>query len=152
MKLFKNVKGETIDLIRYIHYQLNKYPTVEIHVGTDSQDHGAFVTYVTVVAFKYGTRGVHYIYNKQNINSKQVKDLWTRLWKETERTIEVAQLINNNLNVILQIDMDYNSNEIHESNKLISAARGWAMSLGYAVNVKPFKQIATKAADYHCGK
>jgi predicted RNase H-related nuclease YkuK (DUF458 family) len=46
--------------------------------------------------------------------------------------------------------MDYNEDENFKSNKLISAAKGWANSLGYKVNVKPNNQIATRAADYHC--
>ena len=46
--------------------------------------------------------------------------------------------------------MDYNNDEKFISNKLISAAKGWANSLGYKVNVKPHNQIATKAADHHC--
>ena len=44
----------------------------------------------------------------------------------------------------------YNSDEYHRSNKLISATKGWANSLGYKVNVKPNNQIATRAADHHC--
>ena len=46
--------------------------------------------------------------------------------------------------------MDYNSDESFKSHKLISAAQGWANSLGYKVNIKPNNQIATRAADYHC--
>jgi predicted RNase H-related nuclease YkuK (DUF458 family) len=46
--------------------------------------------------------------------------------------------------------MDYNENEYRPSNRLVSATRGWANSLGYKVNIKPYSQIATKAADYHC--
>jgi len=46
--------------------------------------------------------------------------------------------------------MDYNEDEYYMSNKLVSAAKGWASSYGYTVNIKPHKQIATRAADYHC--
>ena len=46
--------------------------------------------------------------------------------------------------------MDYNEDEFYMSNKLVSAARGWASSHGYKVNIKPHKQIATRAADHHC--
>jgi predicted RNase H-related nuclease YkuK (DUF458 family) len=49
-----------------------------------------------------------------------------------------------------KIDMDYNDDEYYESHRLVSSARGWASSYGYKVNIKPHKQIATKAADYHC--
>ena len=43
-----------------------------------------------------------------------------------------------------------NDDKYYMSNKLVSAARGWAQSYGYKVNIKPNKQIATRAADYHC--
>jgi len=46
--------------------------------------------------------------------------------------------------------MDYNNDEYYMSSKLVSAAKGWATSYGYKVNIKPNKQIATRAADYHC--
>ncbi len=65
-------------------------------------------------------------------------------------SIEVAEWLSNQINVKIEIDMDYNSDEKFISNKLISAAKGWANSLGYKVNVKPNNQIATKAADHHC--
>jgi len=65
-------------------------------------------------------------------------------------SIEVAEWLSKQINVKIQIDMDYNNDEKFISNKLISAAKGWANSLGYKVNVKPNNQIATKAADHHC--
>ena len=46
--------------------------------------------------------------------------------------------------------MDYNGDENFKSHKLIAAAKGWANSLGYKVNIKPNNQIATRAADHHC--
>ena len=79
-----------------------------------------------------------------------IDDIWKRLWKEAEMSIEVAEWLSNQINVKIEIDMDYNSDEKFISNKLISAAKGWANSLGYKVNVKPNNQIATKAADHHC--
>ncbi len=44
--------------------------------------------------------------------------------------------------------MDYNEDNRFYSNKLVSAAKGWANSLGFKVNIKPYRQIATSAADY----
>ena len=97
---------------------------------------------------KRPSRGVHYIISKKS--EMIIDDIWKRLWKEAEMSIEVAEWISNQINVKIEIDMDYNSDEKFISNKLISAAKGWANSLGYKVNVKPNNQIATKAADHHC--
>ena len=104
--------------------------------------------YATVIAYKLGTRGVHYILNKKKVSI--INDMWTRLWKEAEDSIDAAEWLTKQISVKVEIDMDYNENENFKSHKLISAAKGWANSLGYKVNIKPNKQIATKAADHHC--
>ena len=148
MRLFKNIKGERIDPIAHTIKILKDYPNVQIHIGSDSQNVGKKTRYATVIAYRYGSRGVHYILSKKN--EVLLKDMWSRLWKEAEMSIDVAEWLTNQISVRVEIDMDYNSDENFKSSKLISATKGWANSLGYKVNVKPNNQIATKAADYHC--
>lgn len=148
MRLFKNIKGERIDPIAHTLKILKDYPNVQIHIGSDSQNVGKKTRYATVIAYRYGSRGVHYILSKRN--EALLKDMWSRLWKEAEMSIDVAEWLTNQISVRVEIDMDYNSDENFKSSKLISATKGWANSLGYKVNVKPNNQIATKAADYHC--
>jgi len=148
MRLFKNIKGERIDPIAHTIKILKDYPNVQIHIGSDSQNVGKKTRYATVIAYRYGSRGVHYILSKKN--EPLLKDMWSRLWKEAEMSIDVAEWLTNQISVRVEIDMDYNSDENFKSSKLISATKGWANSLGYKVNVKPNNQIATKAADYHC--
>ena len=94
------------------------------------------------------TLGVHYILSKSSCEA--INDIWKRLWLEAEYSIQVAEWLTKQVSVKVEIDMDYNSDENHKSNKLISATKGWANSLGYKVNVKPNNQIATRAADHHC--
>jgi predicted RNase H-related nuclease YkuK (DUF458 family) len=147
-KVFKKINGEVVDIVKHTLSILNEYPTVDIHIGTDSQNHRNHTFYSTVIAYRFGTRGVHYIVHKQKV--KKIKDKWTRLWNETEYTIETAEFLSKKLNVKIQLDFDYNEDENHFSSKLINSARGWANSLGYKVNVKPHNQIATRAADYQC--
>ena len=148
MRLFKNIKGERIDPIAHTLKILKDYPNVQIHIGSDSQNVGKKTRYATVIAYRYGSRGVHYILSKKN--EALLKDMWSRLWKEAEMSIDVAEWLTNQISVRVEIDMDYNSDENFKSSKLISATKGWANSLGYKVNVKLNNQIATKAADYHC--
>ena len=148
MRLFKNIKGERIDPIAHTLKILKDYPNVQIHIGSDSQNVGKKTRYATVIAYRYGSRGVHYILSKKN--EALLKDMWSRLWKEAEMSIDVAEWLTNQISVRVEIDMDYNSDENFKSSKLISATKGWANSLGYKVNDKPNNQIATKAADYHC--
>ena len=148
MRLFKNIKGERIDPVEHTLKILRDYTTVKIHIGSDSQNIGKKTKYATVIAYRYGSRGVHYILSKKT--ELLIKDMWTRLWKEAEMSIDIAQWLTHQVSVRVEIDMDYNSDENFKSSKLISATKGWANSLGYKVNVKPNNQIATKAADYHC--
>ena len=146
--VFKDIKGNIIDPINHTREIIKKNPFVEVHVGTDSQSLAKMTQYITVIAYRYGNRGVHYILKKNGV--PQIKDLWTRLWKETELSIDIAETIKKSLNIIPEIDLDYNENENFKSNKLVNASKGLANSLGYKVNIKPHIQIATRAADYHC--
>jgi predicted RNase H-related nuclease YkuK (DUF458 family) len=109
---------------------------------------GKSTKYATVIAYRFGSRGVHYILSKKQ--EVLITDMWNRLWQEAEMSIDVAEWLTHQVSVKVEIDMDYNSDANFKSNKLISATKGWANSLGYKVNVKPNNQIATRAADYHC--
>ena len=146
--VFKDINGNIIDPIDHTREIIRKNPFVEVHVGTDSQSLAKITQYITVIAYRFGNRGVHYILKKNGV--PQIKDLWTRLWRETELSIDIAETIKKSLNIIPQIDLDYNENENFKSNKLVNASKGLANSLGYKVNIKPHIQIATRAADYHC--
>jgi uncharacterized protein len=148
MRIFRTVDGTRVDVLKHTMQILKEYPNVEIHIGTDSQNKKHETRYATVIAYRYGSRGVHYIVHKQTV--PRINDIFTRLWKETEMSLDVAEWLSQHVNVKIQIDMDYNSDEECKSHKLISSCQGWAASLGYKVNVKPDNQIATHAADYHC--
>jgi predicted RNase H-related nuclease YkuK (DUF458 family) len=148
MLLFKDISGKRIDTLAHTLNILKKNPSVEIHVGSDSQSVGKQTIYCTVIAYRFGNRGVHYVLSKTAV--PLISDMWTRLWKEAELSIEVAEWISKLVPLKIEIDMDYNEDENFQSYKLISAAKGWANSLGYKVNVKPNNQIATRAADHHC--
>ncbi len=147
-RVFRTVQGESVDVVSHTLDVLNECPYVEVHIGTDSQNHRRSTVYVTVIAYRYGNRGVHYILHKQKM--KKIKDKWTRLWNEADYSIEVAEWLTKKVKVQVEIDLDYNSQEKHFSSKLVPPVVGWATSLGYKTNIKPDNQIATKAADHHC--
>lgn len=148
MLLFKDIRGNPIDPVKHTLDVIKNYPYVEIHIGTDSQNINRQSRYTTVIAYRLGSRGVHYILSKTHVNI--IRDMWTRLWKEAEFSVDTAEWLTKKVSIRVEIDMDYNEDESYKSHKLISAAKGWANSLGYKVNVKPNNQIATRAANYHC--
>lgn len=146
-KRFKQVEGGYVDVISHTLDIMKKHPMLTIHIGTDSQTDGDITTYVTVIAYRYTNNGVHYIYTKNKL--PRINDLWTRLWKEAEMSIEVAEWFTSQVNIKVEIDMDYNQDKFWKSNQLIQAAQGWANSLGYKTNTKPDILVASRAADYH---
>ncbi len=147
---FNDIEGNKVDPVSYTKKILKENPYVDIHIGTDSQSKAKKTLFTTVIAYRYGNRGVHYILSK--IGLPKIKDMWTRLWKEAELSINISELITNTIDITIEIDMDYNESDNFKSHKLVAATKGWANSLGYKVNVKPNNQIATKAADHHCKK
>lgn len=148
MLLFKDIRGNRIDALEHTLKILKDNPYVELHVGTDSQNVGKKTIYCTVIAYRFGNRGVHYVLSKSS--HPIIRDMWNRLWKEAELSIEVAEWLSKQIPLKIEIDMDYNGDESFQSHKLVSATKGWANSLGYKVNIKPNRQIATRAADHHC--
>lgn len=150
MYKFKKVSGEfVVDIVKHTLNVLQQEPGTTVHIGTDSQNVGSNSIYSIVIAYRFETRGVHYISHTFKIS--KILDQWTRLWKEAELSIEVAQWLSEKIPWIkIEIDLDYNSDSNYFSSKLVSSAGGWASSLGYKINIKPNSQIATKAADHTC--
>ena len=146
--IFKDIKGNRIDPLSHTTSLLKIHPELKIYIGSDSQNLGKKTIYCTVIAYRFGNKGVHYIFNKKS--HLLITDIWNRLWHEAELSLDTAVWLNQKLKVKIEIDMDYNNDETHKSIKLISAAKGRANSLGYKVNIKPQIQVATRAADYNC--
>ena len=72
------------------------------------------------------------------------------LWKEAERSVEVALYLREHGIEISTIDLDYNIDPSHKSSKLVAAAVGYVESLGFKARVKPDLLPAVYAADDIC--
>lgn len=149
MKVFKKIDGTKVDVVKHTLSILKENPNMQVHIGTDSQNKGPLTVYAVVIAYRFSHNGVHYITYKESV--PRINDMWSRLWKEAELTLEVAEWFTSSININVEIDLDFNKDKSHDSHPLISAAKGWAESLGYKVNCKPdVDLIATKAADVQC--
>lgn len=147
-KYFKLVTGQKVNLIEHCSEILGKYPNAEILIGCDSQNHKQYTRYAVAVVFRYGLSGAHYIHTIVKVD--KIKDLFTRLFKECELSLEVAQFITENTAYrVKAIELDFNNFKVTKSTPLISATKGWAESLGYKVVLKDGEMIACKAADKH---
>lgn len=151
-KIFRTTKGKPISILSYTLEQAKNNPDVKIYVGGDSKlKSNGNVVYYTVVAFRYGSRGVHYVYNKDTITYKMNK--WERLMGEIERIISFATWFTENSPIRLYaIDFDLNQDKRYYSNKLVNLATGWGGSLGIPVYTKPDEVVASKAADHLTNK
>lgn len=149
MNYFQTEEGKLVNLNDHIVEELKNNPNLKVYISTDSQNYGAKTVYATAIVFRYGLRGAHYIFRRQRI--PRIRDTFSRLWKEAEFTIEIAEQITKEIPIKIEaLEFDYNNKKVTKSSNLIPAILGWAKSLGYNALVKPDEMIAAKAADHTC--
>ncbi|MAX82051.1 MAG: hypothetical protein CL843_17965 [Crocinitomicaceae bacterium] len=138
-----------VHLTEYLPHLLLEHPECEIHVGCDSQNFNKKTTYATTVVVRYPGKGAHVLYRREK--QPQVKDLWSRLWGEIERSLSVAQFIEADCGLkVHQIDLDFNEDPEYPSNKVLKAAVGYVHSMGFNSKAKPHLLMATWAANSLC--
>lgn len=147
MKFKKLMDNNTVEISEYVKQYIvdHKFNNLRIYVGCDSHNKGEFTTYVTTLVIHIGDTGCHVLFNKDKV--KRINDLWTRLWKEVELSVELAMYLRENGINIHNIDLDLNDDEAYASNKLVSAAKGYVQSLGIKPRIKPDLLPAVHAAD-----
>ena len=132
---FKFYNGGFIeDVESYIKAYISEYPDVEVYLGTDSAKAGSaseqpLTVFVTTICFRHPGNGVHYIYSKEK--RPKIKDLFTKIWSEVERTNEVASFVKPIIgDRTLFLDLDINSLKQHGSNIAYAAANGLLLGQG----------------------
>lgn len=143
------VNHTQVDLGVYVPAFLEAHPECTLYVGTDSQNHGRQTVYVTAVLMRFPGMGAHVVYRKERV--MRISDLWTKLWGETERSVEVACFLRDNCRLdVARIDLDFNSDPEFSSHRLLSASSGYAHSLGFKTAAKPELLMAAWAANVLC--
>jgi len=141
--------GLPIDIDHYLNDLLKTHPECEVHIGTDSQNHGPHTVYVSTIVIRFPGQGAHVLYRKERLPI--IKDMFTKLWGELERSIGLAQFLENDLNIpVKQIDLDYNEDPSFPSHKVLTAASGYVQAMGFRVKAKPEMLMATWAANVLC--
>lgn len=169
MKVWRTESEKTVmrDLVSSTKEFLAKHAhnDVRIFVGCDSQNlkKSKWTGYVTTVVFHIGTNdndefyghGGWVLFKSEKI--VKIHDNWTRLWKEVEKSMEVAEELRKAGILIYRVDLDFNEDDTYDSNRLVSAGEGLFKGLGYRVGSKPEdkqnsndadQMIATRAADH----
>jgi predicted RNase H-related nuclease YkuK (DUF458 family) len=151
-KVFRTSSGKAVEILSYTLNQIKEHSDTKVYIGGDSKlKSNGTIVYYTVVAFRYGSRGVHYVYNKEVVTRKLTK--WERLMGEIERIMTFATwFVDNSPVKLFAIDFDLNQDKKYYSNKLVNLATGWGGSLGVTVYTKPDEVVASKAADHLTNK
>lgn len=137
------------DVVKRINdYMLtNPKDTYHITVGTDSQtDHETRMVLVICVQ-REGKGGIFFSYTEY---LKPIKDLRSKIYYETNLSIEVAKVLNeeifnNNLNYTFSIHADIGKNG--PTAKLINEIVGWVTAEGYDCQIKPYSFAASAVAN-----
>jgi len=146
-KLLDSKDYEIASYVKKYFLDNSSYP-IKIHIGCDSQNISRHTNYATTVLFHIGNTGCHFLHHKERL--PKIKDMWTKLWGETTRSVAVAIYLKDKGIIVDSIDLDFNSDQSHESNKLVSASVGYVESMGFIANVKPSILPAISAADMLC--
>lgn len=146
-RTFRKMGDHTkVELGPYVRKVYSQDPNIKVYVGSDSQNYSRKTVFATTVVLRYENNGAHVIYHKEEL--ELVNDLWTRLWGELQRSIDVAGYLRFECDIpIEQIDLDINADPEYPSNKVFHAAVGYATSMGYKARTKPELLLATWAAN-----
>ena len=149
-KYFRTQEGDKISIIEHTLQQIKLWPNLKIYIGTDSQDYGKITRFVTCMCYRYGHRGAHFVYLKEEVPT--IRDVFTRLYQEGVKTIEIAELLVEHLPAVKfeALEFDYSNLKKTKSSPLVSSIKGWVRGLGMNPSFKSGEQLATKAADHVC--
>jgi len=117
-----------------------------VHVGTDSKTRGGRTDYVTAIAVAQRGRGGRILYRRERHRTAQ--SLADRLFRETELSIRVANVLSQHLAQDLVVHVDANEDVRHRSAKYVQALAGMVVGYGFEVRVKPDAWCATRVADF----
>ena len=148
-RVFKSLSNnKPVDLIPYLKEKLSEREDIAIYVGCDSQNVGDKTIYAAVIVLHYGRNGGHVIYTKEKFF--RIKDRFTKLWKEVEISLEVAQFLDAHGIHANFIDIDLNPDPKYKSNSILRSAVGLVESMGYTARAKPDACAASYIADKLC--
>lgn len=148
-RYFRTEEGDLVNSVEHTLDQINKWSNLKIFIGTDSQNFSSVTRYVTTIVYRYGNRGAHYIYFKEEV--LKIKSEYLRLYEEGVRTIQIYEMLTSEIPVSVEaLEFDYADVKKTLSSKLVQDFKGWVVGLNQVAVFKSGQMIATKAADHIC--
>ncbi|MBL4716447.1 MAG: hypothetical protein COC01_04585 [Bacteroidetes bacterium] len=121
---------------------------LKVCIGTDSLVKGATTHFATVIVILREQRGgFMYIHRTRSKNKMTIKE---RMLLEVSKSIEIAYALCDLLdsyNIDLEVHADINTNPNFKSNKALSDAMGYILSMGFIFKAKPEAFASTSCAN-----
>ena len=146
--MFRKFNGERIPSVDdYIKRYVETHDSIEILVGTDSQNRGDNTIYSTVIALYEPGHGAHCIFRRWREPRERIRA--TRLMNEVWASLACAEdLKKHGVRKVKYIDIDINPSPRFKSNEVYTSAKGMIEGMGYEVRFKTFGPLVTTMADY----
>lgn len=145
-KYFKTEQGGRVNIVEHTLEQIDKWPNLTIRVGTDSQNYGSVTRYVTSIVYRYGKRGAHAIYYREEVPRVRIE--YTRLYDEGIRTIQCHDMLTSEIPVAVEAcEFDYSDTKKTISNQLVSVFKNWG---NINAVFKSGQMMACKYSDHIC--
>ncbi len=139
------------DMILDLHAFVQADPDAQykIVIGTDSHTTRKYTTLITAVIIHRIGRGARFFYSRKN--SRPLNDLRTRIYKETELSLELVDVLNRKgMDQLLSqwpLEIHIDIGQQGETKALIQEICGWVTSVGYEARIKPLSFGASSVAD-----
>src|SRR5688572_22483015 len=128
-RYFKLEDGNLCNVVEHTKEQIAAKDGLKIYIGTDSQVKKKEIFYATVIVYRYGTNGAHYIYQMNTVpkRSMNIKEPFERLFEEGAKTIKLAEMLTEAIPSlkIEALEFDYNNIKKTKSQPVIAALKGW---------------------------
>jgi predicted RNase H-related nuclease YkuK (DUF458 family) len=153
VEFYSNRTNEKIDIFKYVEQRMKEDETLKLYIAVDSKRRRRKTCYVVACVLYSPTlkKGAEIWFKKYW--EKTPPDLFTRLWKEVELTVEWAPQFYKALQHVigepknLNVHIDLNPDPKWRSYKVYKAGYSWVKSLGFSVESKP-ASWACRAADH----
>lgn len=121
---------------------------LKICIGTDSQVKGVHTDFATVIVLLRAHHGgFMYITQEKSMQKMGIKE---RMLVEVQKSIETAYSLCDlldNYNIDLEVHADINTDPHFKSNKALSEAMGYILSMGFIFKAKPEAFASSTCAD-----
>ena len=121
---------------------------LKVCIGTDSQVKGPLTDFATVIVLlRENHGGFMYIHQEKTPQKMSIKE---RMLVEVQKSIETAYSVCDLLDlydVDLEVHADINTNPMFKSNKALTEAMGYILSMGFIFKAKPEAFASSTCAD-----